>query len=265
MWYLFSMKQQHKVFAKSGPIVRKGVVKELDSLLQEHGLFGAIVFAERHSDRDPNTGCWIWNLTKNRRGYSVIIDPRINELPNRKTKVYFHRLVCEAAYGTMGKDVSTRHKCDVTSCVNPDHLEPGTHQENIADYWRRVGVCANVGQNNWTAVLTADEVIEIRKTYRRFVKGEGKRFAKKYNVTYGTILGVVNGNLWKSVPGVPDKTTDWPKRPVGELNTSAILNAAQVTEIRLSSARAKVLAPQYGVSMKTIYDVRQRVSWRHLP
>ena len=259
------MKQQQSVFAKSGPIIRKGVVKELDSLLQEHGPTGAIVFAERHSDRDPNTGCWIWNLTRSRRGYSVITDPRINELPNRKVKVYFHRLVCEAVHGTMGMDVSTRHKCDVTSCVNPDHLEPGTHQENIADYWRRVGVCANVGQNNWKAVLTADDVIEIRRTYRRFVKGEGRRFAKRYNVTYGTIVNVVNGNLWKSALGVPDKTTGWQRRPVGELNTSAILDSVKVMEIRLSSARAKVLALQYGVSMSTIYSVRHRLSWRHLP
>jgi hypothetical protein len=50
----------------------------------------------------------------------------------------------------------------------------------------------------------------------------------------------------------------------GEKNNRAILNEAQVLEIRASKERLKVLAARYGVSVPCIKGVRCRTNWKHL-
>ena len=46
--------------------------------------------------------------------------------------------------------------------------------------------------------------------------------------------------------------------------TPAKLNEADVAEIRRSPEPAQRLAEQYGVIIGTIYDIRQRVTWKHV-
>lgn len=72
---------------------------------------------------DPQTGCWDWQLTKTSQGYG------------RKTvkgvKQFAHRLYYEKFVGPIPEGLSIDHLCRNPSCVNPAHLEPVTHQENM--------------------------------------------------------------------------------------------------------------------------------------
>ena len=52
---------------------------------------------------------------------------------------YAHRYAYEQAHGAMPEGLVTDHLCRRTRCVNPDHLEPVTHKENIL---RGVGACS---------------------------------------------------------------------------------------------------------------------------
>lgn len=44
-----------------------------------------------------------------------------------------HRLAYALANGPIPPEAILRHICDVPACVRPDHLVPGTHEENMRD------------------------------------------------------------------------------------------------------------------------------------
>lgn len=52
---------------------------------------------------------------------------------------------------------------------------------------------------------------------------------------------------------------------VGEQNGRAILTESDVVRIRESTATHATLAREYGVSRRTIGDVKARLRWRHVP
>lgn len=72
---------------------------------------------------EPNTGCWLWPFSDNGRGYGRI---------RFKGSLWqAHRLFYEIVKGTIPDGYELDHKCRVTFCVNPDHLEPVVHVENV--------------------------------------------------------------------------------------------------------------------------------------
>lgn len=76
--------------------------------------------------KDHQTGCWIWQGYTNRDGYGM--------MQVGKSKVSVHRWSYEFI-GDKGSlnDMIGRHKCDNPLCCNPDHIEPGTYQQNSQD------------------------------------------------------------------------------------------------------------------------------------
>lgn len=78
-----------------------------------------------------DSGCWEWNLYKDRNGYgqfSIIVD-------NKKHVDRAHRVswIIANQKDWPGDKPVARHLCNNPSCVNPDHIEPGTVKENAQD------------------------------------------------------------------------------------------------------------------------------------
>lgn len=48
-----------------------------------------------------------------------------------------HRVVYDVYKGPIPKGLHVLHKCDIPSCLNPDHLFLGTHADNMADARRK--------------------------------------------------------------------------------------------------------------------------------
>lgn len=67
--------------------------------------------------------CWIWHRRKNQQGYGMV--------DYEGKSVTAHRLSYTAFIGPIPEGMTLDHLCKVRSCVNPFHLEPVTHQENI--------------------------------------------------------------------------------------------------------------------------------------
>ena len=80
-------------------------------------------------------GCVIWLGSTDPKGYG--------RLHNPKGSRHAHRIAYELARGPIPKGMELDHLCRISSCVNPDHLEPVTRKENI-----RRGVVSEVNKSN---------------------------------------------------------------------------------------------------------------------
>jgi len=89
------------------------------------------------------------------------------------------------------------HKCDVPSCVNPDHLFLGTNRDNIDDMVRKRRTTH--GERNPGAKLRAHQVQEIRSEYATG-KFSQRQLARKYGVWQGTIWQIIAGKHWRDIP-----------------------------------------------------------------
>ena len=74
---------------------------------------------------DPNTKCWLWIGWKNSKGYGGF------HLNNKD--VGAHRVSYKLFKKDFDETLFVLHKCDNSSCVNPDHLFLGTQQDNMVD------------------------------------------------------------------------------------------------------------------------------------
>jgi len=70
----------------------------------------------------PN-GCWLWTGSLQSKGYGQISFAGKWKLA--------HRVVFEACGIPIPSGLSLDHLCRTPKCVNPAHLEPVTHQENM--------------------------------------------------------------------------------------------------------------------------------------
>lgn len=69
-------------------------------------------------------GCWLWLASLGRGGYGQLWSPE------RKTMDRAHRAIYLLLVGPVDADLEMDHLCRVRRCVNPEHLEPVTRQEN---------------------------------------------------------------------------------------------------------------------------------------
>ena len=132
--------------------------------------------------------CWLWTGCKDRRGYGQTTS-------NRKHAAA-HRVSYEATYGPIPPGLFVCHKCDVPSCVNPEHLFLGTAADNAAD---RVSKGRSVvGEKVRGAILDSASVISLLDDVRNGMRMPAA--AKKYGVAYGTVYAIVTGVNWKHIP-----------------------------------------------------------------
>lgn len=78
----------------------------------------------------PDSGpCWLWMGSHNSNGYgNITIGSRTDS--TRKV-VNAHRFAYEVLIGPIPDGLEPDHLCRNPGCVNPRHIEPVTHHENI--------------------------------------------------------------------------------------------------------------------------------------
>ena len=82
-------------------------------------------------EKDETTGCWNWTLRKDHGGYGRLkVQMGARDLFRLEGA---HRYSYQIFKGNIPSGLEVCHSCDNPSCVNPDHLWLGTHQQNMLD------------------------------------------------------------------------------------------------------------------------------------
>lgn len=102
----------------------------------------------------PFCGCVVWLGGTTSRGYG--------KLTYRYKTISAHRASWEERYGPVPAGKVVCHKCDIPSCVNPDHLFIGTNQDNSDDMKAKRRQV--FGEKTHCAKLNEHDVRHIRRT-----------------------------------------------------------------------------------------------------
>ncbi|MCA1668901.1 MAG: HNH endonuclease [Thermomicrobia bacterium] len=184
------------------------------------------------------TLCWIWQgaLTN---GYGKIAHHRA------------HRVYYERMYGAIPTGLELDHLCKQKACVNPDHVEPVTHTENV--------------RRGPHTVLDWDKAHEIR-----ILGASGqytqREIAEKFGVTEPAVRYILIGKVWADEDAAIPISTAL-QHTHGERHYNAKLTRASVRAIRdryASGTTLSQLAEEFGVSVGSIHRVVHRYGWKHV-
>jgi len=142
--------------------------------MKEKILRGAIPVTE--------SGCWLWGNGVNHRGYG-------KTSMGRKT-IAAHRAAYEAFVGSIPDGMSVLHRCDVPSCVNPDHLFLGSQADNIKDKVAKKRQAS--GERHGMSKLSEDAARAIK-----FGAASARQAADEHGVSACMVRQIRSGLYWK--------------------------------------------------------------------
>ena len=131
--------------------------------------------------------CWLWSGSIYRDGYAKF------HIKNKSHGA--HRVSWFLAGNTIPDGHLIRHKCRNRHCVNPEHLETGTQQDNMNDKVRD-GIVNDwtSGEDNPKVKLTEEQVRAIRANPDN---KNVKQLSIDYGVSAPAIYKVVSRRTWK--------------------------------------------------------------------
>lgn len=138
--------------------------------------------------KESENGCFITTShALNKDGYCYI-------RKNYK-QVRAHRHIYQECFGEIKRGLVVRHKCDVRNCINPEHLELGTHTDNMRDSVER-GRKA-IGEKSGRNKITEEIAREIKTMLQ-----DGKRnfeIMSELGVSDKIVSKIRKNETWKHV------------------------------------------------------------------
>ena len=115
-----------------------------------------------------------------------------------------HRVIWEHHYGKLEEGQVIRHKCDNGLCVNINHLESGTIQDNINDMNERGRARGggSKGSNSTSSKITAKDAIFIRENYNTMTK---KALSEQFGISISQIRRIYKGERWVDTSEQPTR------------------------------------------------------------
>lgn len=136
------------------------------------------------------SGCWVWQRQLNKQGYGSI-DARL--IDGRRKTLLAHRASYLLHFGGLPDDMLVCHKCDNPSCVNPNHLFLGTHQDNSDDKMEKGRDRKAHGESHPNAKLSIADIELIRRGAISL-----RQVAKQLGITFGHAGRIRRGELWRT-------------------------------------------------------------------
>jgi hypothetical protein len=143
-------------------------------------------------------GCWEWSGTVS-GGYGRLQVNRIRLLAHRYSlELHLKRQI--------PNDLEVRHMCHNSVCINPLHLQEGSHADNMKDMvdanrqskgeilsskLKGIKHPNSNGEKNTKSKLTETQVIDIRKSNLTT-----KELSNLYKISKNQVLRIKNGISW---------------------------------------------------------------------
>ncbi|MGL4610162.1 MAG: HNH endonuclease [Trueperaceae bacterium] len=137
-------------------------------------------------DKKADTECWLWLGGTTVYGHGLFWNQKL---------IRAHRFSYELHLGDIPKGLELMHMCDVPGCVNPHHLTPGTHEDNMKDMV--IKQRSAFGVRHWKAKLDDDKVRTI-KQLRRDGKSQ-QEVADMFDVARTTIQAIDRRDNWRHI------------------------------------------------------------------
>lgn len=164
---------------KDASIVLKGGLKKQFNSLSES--------FESRIEKISESGCWIWMGAQITDGYGCLSWDGRTQLA--------HRVAYELYVGEIPEGMYVLHKCDIPECCNPNHLFLGYQIDNIRDMVNKKRQKGAVGENNPSAFLSEQDVLDIKALLEKGLSGA--EIARKFNVTKTTVSRIKLKKGWK--------------------------------------------------------------------
>jgi len=127
---------------------------------------------------EPMSGCWLWTAAHYPNGYGTI---RIDGTPGRMVSA--HRLAYEMLVGPISNGLEIDHRCRQRCCVNPAHMEPVTHAENVRRQGAAISHCKrgheftpeNTQRHHGRRQCRACAIARLREDWRQNKEARNRR------------------------------------------------------------------------------------------
>lgn len=136
---------------------------------------------------EPNTGCWFWMASTDYDGYG-----KLTVTTDKKRPIRAHRFSYEHFKGPIPPGALVCHRCDVPSCVNPDHLFVGTNSDNMMDCIRKSRTAC--GQSHYKTKLTDYDVWDIRHS-----PWTNEEIAEMFGLRLTHVRRIRRGEVWRHI------------------------------------------------------------------
>lgn len=137
--------------------------------------------------KEDNNGCWICTShAKNAFGYPICM--RFGKYMSISRYMY------KTYIGEFDESLEILHSCDNPNCINPCHLRPGTHAENMKDVAIRFR-SGQLGEKCHFSKLKEDDVKRIFYD----ASMSNRKLAKKYNIGRDSIDKIKTRKIWKHI------------------------------------------------------------------
>jgi hypothetical protein len=160
-----------------------------------------------------------------------------------------HRVSWEIAKGKPPPEGSDLlHACDTPPCINPDHVSPGSNQDNVDD---KIAKGRQIhGEQMGSAKLTADQVAKMRAM--RAAGRPVEEIGAAFGISGAHAARVCLGRTWKHLGAMVA-----PKRP-GRLTEQQV---AAIRAQHASGASRATLAAEFGISKAHVTRVALGKYW----
>jgi hypothetical protein len=118
--------------------------------------------------------------------------------PSQGYTTVAHRVIWEECFGFIPDGLHVLHLCDNPTCVNPEHLVLGTHQDNNLDRTLKGRSVSLKGVDNPNAKVSNEDVKAMRELHRQGMSY--CKIARLYGMHPSNVSKIVRRKAYRNTP-----------------------------------------------------------------